>query len=137
MKKDLVPQDDDNLLEGKFKVLKYATDSDGKYIGVGSKGWEPENVALKQAWDVINKRVKEAKEQVLSGKASPLFYHMEKNLMDPKLLANHAGYFTWTVKRHLKPAVFKKLSNKRLENYARVFNITVDELITLKEKDEH
>lgn len=137
MKKDLVPQDDENLFEGKFKVLKYATDKDGKYIGVGSKGWEPENVALKQAWEVINEKVEQAKQQVLSGKVSPLYYHMEKNLMDPKLLASHAGYFTWTVKRHLKPSVFKKLSNKRLENYARVFNITVDELITIKEKDEH
>jgi len=137
MKKDQVPQDDDNLLEGKFKVLKYATDDSGKYIGVGSKGWEPENVALKQAWEVINEKVEQARKQVEEGKASPLLYFMEKNLMDPKLLASHAGYFTWTVKRHLKPAVFKKLSNKRLENYARVFNITIDELLTLKEKNEH
>ncbi len=137
MKKDQVPQDDENLLEGKFKVLKYAMDDEGKYIGVGSKGWEPENVALKQAWEVINEKVEEARQLVLQGKASPILYFMEKNLMDAKLLASHSGYFTWTVKRHLKPDVFKKLSEKRLENYARVFNISVQELITLKEKNEH
>jgi hypothetical protein len=46
MKKKDVPQDDENLFEGKFKVVKYALDDDGNYGTVGSSGWEPENTVL-------------------------------------------------------------------------------------------
>ena len=53
MKKNEVPQDDENLLEGKFGKVNYALDDQGNYIQVTSKGWEPENIALKQAWQEI------------------------------------------------------------------------------------
>ncbi len=57
MEKDKVPQDDDNVLEGKLKVVKYAIDDDGSYTKVQTVGWEPENIVLYQAWEVINERV--------------------------------------------------------------------------------
>ncbi len=135
MKKDNVPQDDENILEGKFGMLQYATDKDGNYVGIPSKGWEPENAALKQAWEVINERVEDARNQVLEGKASPLLFHMEKHLMDIKLLAEHVGFFRWTVKRHFKPTVFAKLSESTLEKYARVFNITQQQLKSVEEEN--
>lgn len=128
MKKNQVPQDDENLFEGKFGKLQYALDEDGNYVGVQSVGWEPENTALQNAWEEINENVEEAKQRIKDGLASPLLYHMEKNLMDAKLLADHAGFFKFTVKRHLKPAVFQKLSDKKLQVYADVFKITIDEL---------
>ena len=38
----------------------------------------------------------------------------------------------WRVKRHFKPAVFKKLHKDTLSKYAKVFEISVEELITFK-----
>ena len=64
MKKEEVPQDDANMLEGKFRVVKYALNEKGEYEKVPSVGWEPENTALEQAWDVINERVETARQAV-------------------------------------------------------------------------
>jgi len=48
--------------------------------------------------------------------------------MDIGILAAYVNKWQWQVKRHLKPAVFSKLSDAMLSKYARVFNITVDAL---------
>src|SRR3954463_9555958 len=100
MKKEEVPQDGDNMHEGTFKQLFYATDNDGKYVPVTSVGWEPENVAMRQAWEEVHARVENARQQVLSGQISPVSYYMEKNIMDLALLASYVGKFQWQVKRH-------------------------------------
>lgn len=128
MKKNEVPQDDANMLEGKFEVVKYALDENGKYVKVNSVGWEPENVVLSQAWDEIDDKVKEAAEEVKAGKKSPLYFHMEKNLMDIGLLSDYMGIAKWRVKRHMKPKVFEGLKASTHEKYARIFNISVADL---------
>lgn len=128
MDKDKVPQDDDNLLEGKFTVVKYALDKNGKYVKVPSVGWEPENVALQQAWEVINEKVEAARKRVLSGEVSPLAYWIEKNMMDEKLVGDYMGFSKWKVKEHLNPAVFSKLPSDMLKSYADVFKISIEEL---------
>lgn len=56
--------------------------------------------------------------------------------MDIKTLAAYTGFWQWQVKKHLKPANFNKLSDKKLQKYATVFEITVDELKTM-EQDEN
>lgn len=128
MKKDEVPQDDENLFEGKFKVVKYAVDENGNYGTVGSVGWEPENTVLNQAWDEINKKVAEAKEKVEAGELSPLAYHMEKNIMDVAMLAQYMDISKRNVSKHLEPAGFNELDGKTLARYAEVFDISVEEL---------
>ncbi|MBK8339522.1 MAG: hypothetical protein IPK99_05690 [Flavobacteriales bacterium] len=128
MKKDEVPQDDANMLEGKFKVVKYALNEKGEFEKVPSVGWEPENVALSQAWDVINEKVEAARQQVLKGAASPLLFHMEKNMMDVVLLAKYMDLPTGKVKRHLEPDGFVQLDSILLAQYAEVLLITVEEL---------
>ena len=80
MNKEQVPQDQENLNEGKLAKLYYATDEKGHYVKVNSIGWEPETVAMQQAWDVVNDEVEDAREKVIKGKASPLlYYHQEKH----------------------------------------------------------
>ena len=128
MEKEQVPQDDENLLEGKFTVVKYALDKNGKYVKVPSVGWEPENVALKQAWEVINEKVEDARKRVLSGEVSQLAYWIEKNMMDEKLIGDYMGFSKWKVKEHLNPQTFKTLSEDVLKKYAEVFKISVEEL---------
>jgi hypothetical protein len=124
-----VPQDPRDLNhDGKIRKLMYAVGKDGKYTGVNSEGWEAENYALKQAWDDIEETLTETEAKVRRGELSPIAYFMQKNLMDTALLASYAGKWQWQVKRHFKPGVFKKLSPAVLGGYARIFNITIDEL---------
>jgi len=128
MKKNDVPQDDANMLEGKFREPCYVVDENGNYTTVGSVGWEPKNIVMQQAWDNIHKRVARVKELVDQGRLSPIAYHMEKNQMDVRLLASYVGLNRWKVKRHLKPSGFRKLDPEILKKYADALNVTIEEL---------
>lgn len=131
MKKEEVPQDDGKLLEGKFKVVKYAVDDEGRFDKVGSVGWEPENVVMEQAWEEINERVELARQRFLKGERSPLLFHMEKNLMDIGMLSSYMNMWRVRVWWHMRPSAFAGLSADTLQRYADVFQITVDELRTV------
>lgn len=127
MKKEDVPQDLSSL--GKItKEVCYATDQSGKYVTELSKGWDVKITALDAAWDDIGNRVAAAKQKVLNNEASPLLFFMEHALMDIGILADYTGFWKWQIKRHLKPDVFKNLSDKKLGRYAEVFNVTVADL---------
>lgn len=128
MKTTEVPQDDANMLQGKFKEPVYSLDSEGNYITVPSVGWDPKNEVMKEAWDNVNDKIDKAKQDVLEGRLSPIAYYIEKNIMDVGLVASYMGMWKCKVKRHLKPKNFDKLNNEILEKYARVFNISVDQL---------
>jgi hypothetical protein len=128
VKKDEVPQDQENLNEGKVAKLYYATDKDGHYLKVNSIGWEPETVAMKQAWEVVNGEVEQARQRVIAGKASPILYFMKKNIMDVSLVASYVGTLGVMVRLHMIPSFFNRLSQATLEKYAFTFRITVEEL---------
>lgn len=128
MKKEEVPQDDANMLEGKFKVVKYAVNEKGDYELVKSVGWEPENVVLAQAWDVINEKVEAARKRVAAGEASPLAYHMERNQMDADLLSDYMGFSARRVRQHMQPADFSALDADTLARYAEVLQVSVEQL---------
>lgn len=51
--------------------------------------------------------------------------------MDVSILAGYTGFWKWQVKKHLNPSIFKELSDRKLQKYAEVFNVTVDELKTM------
>lgn len=130
MKKEDVPQDMGAL--GKLtNEVCYATDSDGKYTTALSRGWDVKISALDTAWNEVGHRIEAARQRVLMGEASPLLFFMEKGLMDVAILAGYTGFWQWQVKRHLKPNVFNKLTDKKLKRYAEVFNVTIDDLKTM------
>ena len=117
---------------GKYRELFYNYDNSGQFEkSVGFHG-ETDRVTLQQAWDLFHERIEEARLKVLEGKASPVVYYMEKTLVDPLNLSMLAGISLWRVKRHFKPRVFNKLSEKTLKKYAEAFNITIDELKNVK-----
>jgi hypothetical protein len=127
MKKEQVPQDLSSL--GKItKEVCYVTDSSGKYVTQLSSGWDVKIKALDTAWEDIEKRIAAAKQKVLQDNASPLLFFMEYRLMDTGILADYTGFWQWQIKRHLKPEVFNKLSDKQLEKYAEAFNVKVEDL---------
>jgi len=130
MKKENVPQDMSAL--GKItKEVCYATDSSGKYVTELSNGWDVKIDALDVAWKDVQERIAAAKQKVLNNEASPLLFFMEYRLMDMSILADYSGFWKWQIKRHLKPEVFKRLSDKKLQKYAEAFNVKVDELKTM------
>lgn len=127
MKKEDLPQDPSALV-GVTRDVCYVKDKDGKYTTDLSIGWDVKKQALDNAWEDINERIAEAAAKVKSGEISPIFYFMEKKLMDLPLLSGYTGFWQWTIKRHFKPSVFKSLSESRLQTYAKAFDINVDEL---------
>ncbi len=132
MKKEEIPQDD-SALKTLTKEVCYAVDDAGNYTTELSTGWEVKAKALDVAWEDIDQRIADAKQKVLNNEASPLLYFMEWRLMDVPIVAAYTGFWKWTVKRHLKPNVFKKLSEKKLQRYAEAFNVSVEELRRVKE----
>ena len=132
MKENEVPQDKGNLSKSNMKELVYATDEKGNYTTALSTGWEPKTIALSNSIDEISERIALAKAQVENNEASPIVYFMEYSRMDIAILSSYVGMWQWRVKRHFKPKVFAKLSDKILQKYAETFNISIAELKNFK-----
>lgn len=132
MKKEEVPQDKSSLSSIKMKELCYATDEKGNYTTALSSGWEPKTIALENSIEDVNERIEIARQKVKNGEASPIVYFMEVHKMDWLTLSSYVNMWQWRVKRHAKPSVFIKLSNKILSRYAEAFEISVAALKQFK-----
>lgn len=130
MKKSDLSQDKSTLTK-MTRELCYVKNEDGKYETDLSTGWEAKAVALENAWDEIERRKAETLQEVKDGKVSPIAYFMEVQLMDFTVLAGYTGFYKWQIKRHIKPAIFKKLSMSKLSKYAEAFEIEVSELTNI------
>jgi len=130
MKKEEIPQDD-GALNKLTKEVVYAVDKDGHYTTELSTGWDVKSTALDVAWDDIVQRIENARQKVLRNEASPILYFIELRLMDIGIVSAYTGFWKWTIKQHLKPSVFKKLPDKKLQQYADAFNVSVEELKTM------
>ena len=131
MKKEDLPQDE-SALNSMGRELCYVKDENGNYVTSLSTGWEVKKEALDNAWSDIDERVKEAKLAVAAGEKSPIRYFMELKVMDMPVIMGYTGFWGWSIKRHLKPSVFKSLSDKKLQKYAEAFEISIDELKNFK-----
>ena len=121
-----IPQDNSKIFRGQRKVV-YAT-QDGNYQTATTNGWETEEFATAQAVEELNQITTEALDAVKRGEKSPLFYYMYHYRFDLPSLAQATGFWQWQIKRHFKPSVFAKLSDKVLERYAEVFGISVEDI---------
>ena len=131
MKKEELPQDP-SALTGITRELCYVKDDNGKYTTDLSSGWQIKKDALENAWDDIKERTELARMKVKNGEKSPIYYFMELKLMDFSVLAGYTGFWIFSIKRHLKPAVFDTLSEKKMGFYAKAFDISVEELKNFK-----
>ena len=127
MKKEELPQDK-SALENFTREVCYVKNKDGKYETDLSTGWETKKVALDKAWEEIERRVEEAKRKVHNNEVSPVAYYFELKLMDLPVLVGYTGFRRWQIKRHMKPSVFNKLSDKKLQIYADVFEVKLEDL---------
>lgn len=127
MKISEVPQDEIKTMQGVKKAL-YAVDDQGHYTRATTSGWEAEEIVLNQVIDDFEEKTRQTASRVRNNETSPIEYFMYKKWMDPLTLAQVMGLYRWQVKRHFKPGVFKKLSDKTLTEYARIFGVPVDAL---------
>lgn len=128
MKKQDLPQDESNLQSANMTEVLYVTDENDNYTTANSIGWDAKKAALEESMELINERIEEAKQNVANNLVSPIVYFMELNKMDVQVLAAYVNMWQWTVKRHAKPRIFKKLSDSTLKKYADAFEISVEEL---------
>ncbi|NRA83059.1 MAG: hypothetical protein HRU22_04560 [Gammaproteobacteria bacterium] len=119
--------DNSSTYQGQRKLL-YAVDKDGHYEGVTSSGWEVEIFATQMAVDDLADQTREALTQTKAGSVSPLSYHMLNLRFDLTSLAQTTGFFQWQIKRHLRPAIFNKLSDSKLNQYAQVMKLSIEQL---------
>ena len=128
MKKQDLPQDESNLQSANMTEVLYVTDENDNYTTANSIGWDAKKAALEESMELINERIEEAKQNVANNLVSPVVYFMELNKMDVQVLGAYVNMWQWTVKRHAKPKIFKKLSDSTLKKYADAFGISVEEL---------
>ena len=121
-----IPQDDSKIFRGQKKVI-YATQN-GHYKTGTTTGWDTEAFVTKQAVEEFNQLTNEALDAVKRGEKLPLFYYMYRYRFDLQTLAQTTGFWQWQIKRHFKPSVFAKLSNKVLGRYAEVFGVSMEEI---------
>ena len=110
MKLSEVPQDDVRTLQGERKAL-FAVDDQGRYTQTTTKGWEAEEIVLQEVISDFEEKAGQAALRVRQQETSPIEYFMLKRWMDPLTLAQAMGLYRWQVKRHFRPAVFKKLKD--------------------------
>ncbi len=130
MRDDDVPQEGNATLAGHGKAV-YARGRDGKLHAVRSAGWEVEEIVTRQAVEELQHQAAAARERARRGGASSLEYHMYRLRMDVALLSQASGIWQWRVRRHLRPAVFARLSPSLKARYADALGMTVDALETV------
>jgi hypothetical protein len=116
----------------KAAYVIYTVDEQGKYTTTLERD-DREFILSCHFSDSFQERAAEAKKRVLTGQTSAIEYFMYKCLLDPPALGQAMGIAAWRVKRHFKPAVFKKLNGKMIQEYAKIFNVTTAELINFRE----
>jgi hypothetical protein len=130
MKLNDVPQDR-GMITGQSHEICYAVGEDGRYVLAPSTGWEPKNMANRQAWDLVKEEIDAVLDKIRAGKLSPLAFHMVNNQMTVGLLAKYARFSRWRVWLHLRPGGFNRLTPSMLTRYADIFDIDVAALKTV------
>ena len=131
MRADEVPERSAPLFEGQRKVV-YVVDEQGRYRVARSGGTEAEVTVTEEAVAWFARMADGARARAVRGEASPLEYHMYRQRMDVPTLAQATGLWRWRVRRHLRPAVFARLSPALLARHATALGVSVEQLQRLE-----
>jgi len=135
MKTRDVPQEE-SILAGHQRAC-YAQDENGRYVVVGSIGWEVEKIVNGQANDEVRAQIAQALAGARRGELSPLAYHMARRQMDLGLLAAYTGFSRLRIRWHLRPKVFAGLPERVLQRYAEAMQLPLDQLRALPAGEDH
>jgi len=129
MKLDDVPQDSSSTYGGHCKLL-YAVDEQGHYQGAQSAGWDDEAYSTRLALAELDRLATEAEEGWRSGELSPLKSLMYRYRLDEPALAQVTGLWQWRIRRHFRPAIYRRLGAAVLARYAVAFGLPLAQLIS-------
>lgn len=93
-----------------------------------SYGSKAEEYATQVAVEEFEALSKDALQRWKVSKASPLEFFIYSNRLDLVTVAKATGFFQFQIKRHCKPKIFAKLSERKLQKYAELFGISPDTL---------
>lgn len=136
MKVGDVPQDQEQSILAGHQRACYAVDEHGRYVVVGSLGWEVENIVNGQANEEVRAQIAGALARARRGEVSPLAYHMARRQMDSGMLASYSGISRVRIWWHLRPQVFRRLTDKVLRRYAEALQLPLTELRVLPAEDD-
>jgi hypothetical protein len=71
-------------------------------------------------------------EELKKGNISPVFYYMLMQDIGPGDLAKRVGISKRKLRKHFRPDVFAKLGSDVLQKYAIIFDVTVEEMKSVK-----
>ncbi|MDF1614707.1 hypothetical protein [Desulfurivibrio dismutans] len=113
---------------GGLPLVQYARKEDGGCCRISSADTAIVDVVNQQAWQALAVEISAARRRVEAGKASPIYYYMVVNQMDPALLGKYMGIAVWRVRWHLRPMGFRRLQSAMLRRYAGLFRVTEHDL---------
>ena len=121
---------EDEIFNDGLPKAYYKRNDAGQYVLETEAPWA-EKVSVALIISGNRAILEEIRNAVLSGRKSPLCYHMEVRQMTPRMLAGAAGISIFRVKRHLSPGVFAKLKPDVLMRYSKALRVTPEELKTV------
>ncbi|QBL10705.1 hypothetical protein E0Z06_14830 [Rheinheimera sp. D18] len=127
MKLDDVPQHDSSSYGGHKKLL-YVTNSNGRYTGSQSSGWDTEAFATALAVEALEQQAAAAYNQWQQGHLSPLPYLMYQARLDETGLSQISGFWRWRIRRHFKPTHYRRLSLRILQRYSDALAVPLAQL---------
>ena len=134
MKKKDTPQDF-GMYENEVAIT-YASDELGTLEPTLSHGWHVTNTANALFHESLRKQRRAILERIKQGECSVLAYHMAAAKMDVDLLSRYSEFSRKTVKKHLLPKTWAKLSDKYLTVYAELFDLTLDTLKVIPDTED-
>ncbi len=125
--------DEERAYKEDLTELLFDYNGDGTYTKRVGYNYLPDGDMLYyDVWKMFDERFESAKKMVQNGEKSPVWYHMEKNLLDLSNFSKIVGIASWRIKRHIKPKVFSKLNPSIYKKYADALDISVEEFIHIK-----
>jgi len=110
------------------QVILYVEKEDGKYEAIQTGSFISANY-LDDYFFKRNNLEKELQEKIETGVINAIEYYMVLEDLTVSELAARAGMMKWTVRKHLKPGNYSKISDTALKKYSVVFNVPVDEIV--------
>ena len=113
------------------QLILYVEKEDGKYEAIQTGSYISANY-LDDYFLKRNNLEKALREKIERREINAIEYYMVLEDLTLSELAARAGLMKWRVRKHLKPGNFSKISQPLLEQYSKVFNVPVAEMVKLQ-----
>jgi transcriptional regulator with XRE-family HTH domain len=112
------------------QFIIYAEKSDGSFSPVQTGSYLSKN-HITDFHEIVDNLNKSLIEKLKKGEISPIYYFMSIEELTIPELAARVGISKASVKRHLDPKGFQKISVSKLKRYANVLNIPLANLFQI------